>query len=427
MPWFTVVFLVALLLTLALRGWLSVRQCRHVAASRATIPVAFAERIALAAHQKAADYTLAKQSLGRIEAVVDTAILLVWTLGGGLAALMMATSWLPVGALWQDVALLLAVALIGGLLGLPFSYYSTFGIEARFGFNRSTRFLWFVDLVKSTLLSLLIGIPLMALLLWLMRAAGSLWWLWAWFVFMAFQLLMLVIYPTLIAPLFNKFEPLPEGPTRTRIEALLTRCGFTASGLFVMDGSRRSGHGNAYFTGLGRAKRVVFFDTLFSRLNEDEIEAVLAHELGHFKRHHIKKRIAFSTLLSLAFLALLAWLMQQPWFFTGLGIPVEQVSAAMARPGVALSLFMLALPVFVFLFTPLSAAYSRRHEFEADAYAAAQSSATALEQALVRLYEDNASTLTPDPIHSAFYDSHPPAAIRIAHLRTLVASTKRAA
>ncbi|MDR2244697.1 MAG: M48 family metallopeptidase [Burkholderiales bacterium] len=419
MLWFTVIFLVALLLTLVLRHWLSLRQCRHVAAHRDAVPAAFAERIALSAHQKAADYTLAKHAFGRIEVFVDAAILLVWTLGGGLALLMVATAHLPFGALWQDVALLLAVALIGGILGLPFSYYSTFGIEARFGFNRTSRALWFVDLLKSTLLSLLIGIPLIALLLWLMRAAGSLWWLWAWFVFMGFQLLMLVIYPTLIAPLFNKFEPLPEGATRTRIEALLARCGFTASGLFVMDGSRRSSHGNAYFTGLGRSKRVVFFDTLFNRLNEDEIEAVLAHELGHFKRHHIKKRIVFSTLLSLAFLALLAWLMQQPWFFGGLGIPADQVSAAMMRPGVALSLFMLALPVFIFLLTPLGAAYSRRHEFEADAYAAAHASATALEQALVRLYEDNAATLTPDPVHSAFYDSHPPAAIRIAHLRAL--------
>ncbi|MDR0247968.1 MAG: M48 family metallopeptidase [Burkholderiales bacterium] len=419
MLWFTVVFLAVLLLTLVLRHWLSLRQCRHVAACRDAVPAAFVERVALSAHQKAADYTLAKQAFGRIEFFVDAAILLVWTLGGGLALLMTATGWLPVSTLWQDVMLLIAVTLIGGILGLPFSYHSTFGIEARFGFNRTSRALWFVDLVKSTLLSLLIGIPLIALLLWLMRATGSLWWLWAWFVFMGFQLLMLVIYPTLIAPLFNKFEPLPEGPTRTRIEALLARCGFTASGLFVMDGSRRSSHGNAYFTGLGRAKRVVFFDTLFNRLSEDEIDAVLAHELGHFKRHHIKKRIAFSTLLSLAFLALLAWLMQQPWFFSGLGIPSDQVNAAMMRPGVALSLFMLALPVFMFLFTPLGAAYSRRHEFEADAYAAAHASATALEQALVRLYEDNAATLTPDPVHSVFYDSHPPAAIRIAHLRSL--------
>ncbi|MCL2310044.1 MAG: M48 family metallopeptidase [Proteobacteria bacterium] len=419
MPWFSVIFLFALLLTLVLRYWLSLRQCRHVAAHRDDIPVAFSGRISLPTHQKAADYTLAKQSLGRVETFVDAAILLVWTLGGGLALLMAATSQLPVDALWQDVALLLAVALIGGILGLPFSYYSTFGIEARFGFNRTSRVLWLIDLIKSTLLSLLIGIPLIALLLWLMLAAGTLWWLWAWIVFMVFQLLMLVIYPMLIAPLFNKFEPLPEGSARTRIEALLTRCDFTASGLFVMDGSRRSSHGNAYFTGLGRAKRVVFFDTLFNRLDEDEIEAVLAHELGHFKRNHIKKRIIFSALLSLAFLALLAWLMQQPWFFGGLGIPADQVNAAMQRPGVALSLFMLALPVFTFLFTPLGAAYSRRHEFEADAYAVTHASASSLEQALVRLYEDNAATLTPDPVHSAFYDSHPPAAIRIAHLRAL--------
>ncbi len=416
---FTAIFLTTLLSTLALREWLSLRQSRHVAAHRDAVPAAFAERIALSAHQKAADYTLAKQALGRAETAADAVILLAWTLGGGLAWLMTATGRLPVGTLWQDVALLLAVALIGGALGLPFSYYGTFGIETRFGFNRTSRALWGADLVKSTLLSLLIGIPLLALLLWLMRVAGTLWWLWAWLVFMTFLLLMLVIYPTLIAPLFNKFEPLPAGPARTRIEALLARCGFTANGLFVMDGSRRSGHGNAYFTGLGRAKRVVFFDTLFNRLNEDEIEAVLAHELGHFRRHHIKKRIAFSALLSLAFLALLAWLLQQPWFFSGLGIPSGEIPAAMTRPGVALSLFMLVLPVFTFLFTPLGAAYSRRHEFEADAYAAAHSSAAALEQALVRLYEDNAATLTPDPVHSAFYDSHPPAMLRIAHLRTL--------
>ncbi|MDR0771277.1 MAG: M48 family metallopeptidase [Burkholderiales bacterium] len=419
MSWFTAIFLVVLLLTLMLRAWLSFRQSRHVVAYRDAVPTAFAERIALPAHQKAVDYTLTKQAFGRIDAAVDAAILLAWTLGGGLAWLMAATGRLPVATLWQDVALLIAVGLIGGILGLPFSYYSTFNIEARFGFNRTSRALWLADLAKSTLLSLLIGIPLIALLLWLMQAAGTLWWLWAWFVFMGFQLLMLVVYPTLIAPLFNKFEPLPEGPTRTRIEALLARCGFTASGLFVMDGSRRSGHGNAYFTGLGRAKRVVFFDTLFNRLNEDEIEAVLAHELGHFRRHHIKKRIAFSALLSLAFLALLAWLLQQPWFYGGLGIPSDQIAEAMTRPGVALSLFMLVLPVFMFLFTPLGAAYSRRHEFEADAYAASHTCSGALEQALVRLYEDNATTLTPDPVHSAFYDSHPPATLRIAHLRAL--------
>lgn len=415
--WFTLLFLAAVSLAVILRYWLSFRQTRFVMAHREAVPSAFTERITLAAHQKAADYTIAKHSLGRLEIFADTAILLAWTLGGGLALLMLATSALP--PLWQDVALIVSVSLIGGLLTLPFSYWATFGVETRFGFNRTTRRLWLLDLLKSMLVGLVIGIPLLALLLWLMRAAGTYWWLWAWLVWMAFQLLMLLIYPTLIAPLFNKFKPLPEGETRCRIEKLLQRCGFTSSGLFVMDGSRRSGHGNAYFTGLGSAKRVVFYDTLLERLNNDEIEAVLAHELGHFKRHHIKKRIVFSSLLSLAVLALLAWLMQQTWFFTGLGIPGESVHEALARPGIALSLFLLVLPTFTFLLTPLGAAYSRRHEFEADAFAAAQTPAESLISALVRMYEDNASTLTPDPIYSSFYDSHPPAAIRIEHLQRL--------
>lgn len=415
--WFTFVFLAAVLLTLALRYWLSFRQTRFVSAHRETVPEVFAEKIGLPAHQKAADYTMAKQSLGRLEIFIDTVILLIWTLGGGLALLMRATSTLP--ALWQDVALIVLVSLIGGLLALPLSYFSTFNIETRFGFNRTTKGLWALDLIKSTVVGLIIGVPLLALLIWLMQAAGTYWWVWAWAVWMAFQLIMLVLYPTVIAPIFNKFKPLPEGETRTRIETLLQRCGFTTSGLFVMDGSRRSGHGNAYFTGMGKAKRVVFYDTLLERLNDDEIEAVLAHELGHFKRHHIKKRIVFSAILSLFILALLAWLMKQPWFFSGLGIPVAALPEAMMRPGVALSLFLLVLPTFTFLLTPLSSAYSRRHEFEADAFAAAQAPAEALISALVRLYEDDASTLTPDPLHSSFYDSHPPAAVRIAHLQQL--------
>ncbi len=415
--WFTALFLTAVFVTVALRYWLSFRQTRCVAAHRDAVPQAFAEKITLDAHQKAADYTIAKHKLGRIEFLVDMVILLLWTIGGGLAFMMRATSSLP--PLWQDVALLVLVSLVGALLTLPLSYAATFGIETRFGFNRMTRRLWVLDLLKGALVGLLIGVPLLVLVLWLMRTAGAYWWAWAWLVWMVFQLTMLLIYPTVIAPLFNKFKPLPEGETRQRIESLLQRCGFTSSGLFVMDGSRRSGHGNAYFTGLGRSKRVVFFDTLLDRLNDDEIEAVLAHELGHFKRHHIKKRIVFSALLSLGVLALLAWLMQQPWFFSGLGIPASQVSDALTRPGVALSLFLLVLPVFTFLLTPLGAAYSRRHEFEADAFAAAQTPAASLISALVRLYEDNASTLTPDPLYSSFYDSHPPAAIRIAHLQQM--------
>ena len=297
--------------------------------------------------------------------------------------------------------------------------YATFVIEERFGFNRMTLKLWIADLVKGIAVGVVLGLPLLAIVLWLMREAGAAWWLWAWAVWMGFQVLALVLYPTVIAPLFNRFEPLPAGDARARVEALLQRCGFASSGLFVMDGSKRSGHGNAYFTGFGRAKRVVFFDTLLARLSGDELEAVLAHELGHFKLKHVAKRIAWSAALSLAFLALLAWLMRQPWFYAGLGIPDAEVASAMGRPGAALALFFLVLPVFTFVLAPLAAVYSRRHEFEADAFAAKTASGSALVQALVKLYEDNASTLTPDPVHSAFYDSHPPAAVRVARLRAL--------
>jgi len=321
------------------------------------------------------------------------------------------------GPLVQDLALIVAVGVISGLVGLPFSYWQTFVIEARFGFNKTTLRLWLADLVKGVAVGAALGLPLAALVLWLMRAAGPMWWLWTWGVWIGFQFLVLALYPTVIAPLFNKFSPLPPGPARDRIEALLARCGFAARGLYVMDGSRRSSHGNAFFTGFGRARRIVFFDTLLERLAPDEIEAVLAHELGHYKRRHVIKRIVWMAVVSLGFLALLAWLMTSPWFYDGLGVP-----PTMERPGVALVLFFLTLPVFTFLFGPLASLYSRRHEFEADAFAAEQASAVALVQALVKLYEDNASTLTPDPVHSAFYDSHPPAAVRIARLRATPAA-----
>jgi STE24 endopeptidase len=414
---FTFVFALALATMVGVRLWLAARQVRHVARHRERVPAAFAERIALSAHHKAADYTAAKQGVGRLEMIAEALLLLLLTLGGLLAALVAWTGGLPVGPLWQDVALFGALGVISALVGLPFSWYSTFVVEERFGFNRMTLKLWLADLAKGTLVAVLLGLPLLLLVLWLMRAAGELWWLWTWAAWMAFQLLVLVLYPTVIAPLFNKFEPLPAGEARERVEALLARCGFASSGLFVMDGSKRSGHGNAYFTGFGRAKRVVFFDTLLARLTGDELEAVLAHELGHFKLKHIVKRIAWSAAASLGFLAVLAWLMREPWFYAGLGIPDASVAAAMARPGVALALFALALPVFTFLFRPVASRYSRQHEFEADAFAARTASAEALTQALVKLYEDNAATLTPDPLHSAFYDSHPPAAIRIARLR----------
>jgi STE24 endopeptidase len=416
---FAAVFVIAVAVTLWLRLWLAARQIAHVRAHRVATPPAFAARVDDAAHRKAADYTVAKQRFGTIEATVDAALLLVLTQGGVLAWLVVATQAVGVPSVLRDVLLLCSVAIIGAVIALPFSWWRTFRIEERFGFNRTTLWTWLADLAKGLAVAAVLGLPLAFVVLWLMRGAGAYWWLFVWFAWMAFQLLVLVLYPTVIAPIFNRFSPLPAGAARERIERLLARCGFTASGLFVMDGSRRSGHGNAYFTGFGRAKRVVFFDTLLARLAPDEIEAVLAHELGHFKLRHVVKRVVWSSLFSLALLALLAWLSQSPWFYAGLGIPAAQVPAAMARPGVALALFMLALPVFTFVLAPLAAAYSRRHEFEADAFAARHASANALVAALIKLYEDNASTLTPDPLHSAFYDSHPPAALRVARLAAL--------
>jgi STE24 endopeptidase len=420
---FATAFIVALTASLGVRYWLAARQIAHVRAHRDATPAAFADRVDTTSHRKAADYTVAKQRFGMLETAADAVVLVAITLGGGLAWLFTATEALPIPPLLRDLALLIGVAVIGGVVSLPFSWWRTFRIEERFGFNRMTMGVWLSDLAKGIVVGAVLGLPLAALVLWLMRSVGAWWWLYAWLAWMGFQLLVLVLYPTVIAPLFNRFSPLPAGDARERIEKLLARCGFRASGLFVMDGSKRSGHGNAYFTGFGRAKRVVFFDTLLTRLMPEEIEAVLAHELGHFRRRHVIKRIAWSALLSLALLGLLAWLAGAPWFYTGLGIPERDVSAAMARPGVALALFMLALPVFTFALAPLSAAYSRRHEFEADQFAAEHASAHALIAALIKLYEDNAATLTPDPLHSAFYDSHPPAAIRVARLQALAIVT----
>jgi STE24 endopeptidase len=414
---FTAVFVVAWALTLGIRLWLARRQVAHVRAHRDAVPPAFAPSIGLAAHHKAADYTVAKQRLGMVETVVDAVVLLGMTLGGGLALLLRWTEAPSLGPLWRDVLLLGGVALVGGVVGLPFSWYRTFRLEARFGFNRTTLALWLADLAKGLLLGIVLGVPLLLVILWLMARAGAAWWVYAWLVWFGFQLLMLFLYPTLIAPLFNRFTPLPAGTERERIERLLARCGFAVAGLFVMDGSRRSGHGNAYFTGFGKARRIVFFDTLLSRLVPDELEAVLAHELGHYKLRHVAKRIAWSAALSLAFLAVLAWLAQSGWFYVGLGIPADALAIAQARPGVALALFLLVLPVFTFVLSPIAARYSRRHEFEADAFAARNASAAALVSGLVKLYEDNAATLTPDPLHSAFYDSHPPAAVRVSRLQ----------
>ena len=416
----TAVFAVFLLAGLGLRLWLASRQIRHVARHRDAVPAAFAGRIPLAAHQKAADYTIAKTRFGLLDAALSAAVLLGWTLLGGLDALNQALLSVLGGGLVQQLALLGAFALISGLIDLPGTLYQTFVIEQRFGFNQMTPRLWLADLIKSTLMGAAIGLPLAALILWLMGAAGPLWWLWAWCAWMGFNLLLMVVYPLFIAPLFNKFQPLEDESLKARVTALMQRCGFAAKGLFVMDGSRRSAHANAYFTGFGAAKRVVFYDTLLKQLTPGEVEAVLAHELGHFKHRHIVKRIVSLFALSLAGFALLGWLSTQGWFYTGLGVmpnlALDGVPGAAPNDALALLLFLLAVPVFTFFISPLFAQLSRRHEFEADAYAMAQASGADLAAALLKLYEDNASTLTPDPVYVKFYYSHPPATERLARM-----------
>ena len=406
---FSVFFLAAFTLTLAGRLWLTLRQIRFVAAHRAAVPDGFTERISLAAHQKAADYTVDRNRLEILTTLVDAALLLALTLGGGLAWLHDFWSGRLAG-LPYGLALIFSVMLVSAVIDLPFSLYRQFVIEARYGFNRMNLALFVGDLVKHALLGIVIGAPVILAVLWLMGAMGSAWWFSVWLFWCAFNLLILFIYPTWIAPLFNKFAPLEDGEMKSRIEALLTRCGFTSSGLFVMDGSKRSSHGNAYFTGFGNNKRIVFFDTLLSRLAPPEIEAVLAHELGHFRRRHVVKRIVFMFATALGFLWLLGQLIDAPWFYAGLGVSAQSTA-------LALILFFLVIPVFTFPLSPLLSHLSRQHEFEADAYAAEHTAAADLSRALVKLYEDNASTLTPDPLHSLFYDSHPPAAVRIARLQ----------
>ena len=391
------------------RLWLTVRQIRCVAAHRGAVPAGFAERIPLAAHQKAADYTVDRHRLAIFTTLVDAALLLAFTLGGGLAWLH--EFWAArFAGLGYGLALIFSVMAIGAAVDLPFALYRQFVIEARYGFNRMTLALFFADLLKHTVLGIVIGAPVILTVLWLMAVMGSAWWFWVWLFWCAFNLLILFVYPTWIAPLFNKFSPLADGEMKSRIEALLTRCGFRTSGLFVMDGSKRSSHGNAYFTGFGNNKRIVFFDTLLERLAPPEVEAVLAHELGHFRRRHVLKRIVLMFAASLGFLWLLGQLIDAPWFYAGLGVPAQSTA-------LALILFFLVVPVFTFPFTPLLRWISRRHEFEADAWAAARTDAADLGRALVKLYEDNAATLTPDPLHSLFYNSHPPAAARIARLQ----------
>ncbi len=415
-PALTLAFSAALLLSLLVRLWLATRQMRHVAAHRNQVPAAFQGAVSLQAHQKAADYTLAKGRFGLITMAFGTAMLLAWTLLGGLAALNDAVRnmVLPAaGPMAYQLALLAGFALIGGALELPFDVYSTFRIEQQFGFNRMTPKMWLADLLKGAALAAVIGLPLAALILWIMGHSGGLWWLWAWAAWVGFNLLLLIIYPTLIAPLFNKFEPLADDSLKARVQALMKRCGFAAKGLFVMDGSRRSAHANAYFTGLGASKRVVFFDTLLKRLDAAEVEAVLAHELGHFKHKHVLKRMLGIFGLSLAGLALLGWLATQSGFYAGLGV-APNLSAP--NDALALLLFSLVLPPFMFFVSPLMAHFSRRDEFQADAYACQQADGRALAQALLKLHEDNAATLTPDPLYVRFYYSHPPASERLAAL-----------
>jgi len=409
---FSWVFLAALAAATLTRLWLSRRQLSHVRAHRGAVPPTFAATIPLSAHQKAADYTVAKSKLGMLDALLDAVVVLGFTLGGGVQWL--AVQWgkvLSPDSIWHGAALIVTVLVLQALIGLPLGLYRTFGIEQRFGFNRMTFRLFVVDLLKGLALAALLGLPLLIAVLWLMGAAGRYWWLWVWAVLVAFSLFMQLIIPTFIMPLFNKFSPLEDAALKDRVEALLARCGFRSRGLYVMDGSKRSAHGNAFFAGFGASKRIVLFDTLVERLDPPQVEAVLAHELGHYRLNHIKKRLAVSFASSLAGLFLLGLLVEQPWFYQGLGVELQTFP-------LALLLFLLVSSTFGFFLSPLASLFSRKHEFEADRYATQHAQAADLVEALVRLYKDNAATLTPDPLHSAFYDSHPPAAVRIARLRT---------
>ncbi len=406
---FTLLFLAMLLISTIMRLYLSQRQIKTVTQNRSKVPDTFDGKISLEDHQKAADYTTTKVKFGRLPLFYEIALLLIWTLGGGLQWLDQNILSLQLNPIVTGIAVILAYTFISSLLDLPFSLYNTFVIEEKFGFNRTTIKTFFVDMMKGSALGLVIGVPLLYVILWLMEQSGDQWWIYAWLVISGFSLFMMWVYPTWIAPLFNKFEPLEEGETLNRITTLLTRCGFNSNGIFVIDGSKRSSHGNAYFSGFGRNKRIVFFDTLLKMLNDDELEAVLAHELGHFKKKHIIKGMVISFSTTLIGLGVLAWLMKEDWFYNALG--VSQPSTYMA-----LLLFTLVMPVFTFAFQPLFSLFSRKNEFEADAFAAEQTDAKYLIQALVGLYRENANTLTPDPLYSAFYDSHPPAPVRIAHL-----------
>jgi len=409
---FTWLFIIAVVITAGVQLWLSLRQAKHVGDHRSTVPAEFADKVTLEEHQKAADYTKVKGSFGRMQLLLGTVILFLWTLGGGLNWLDQLWRTAEWGPLATGVAVLISFSLISSLIDIPSSLYSTFNIEERFGFNKLSLKMFFTDMLKGATLSMVIGIPLILLVLWLMESAGDLWWLYAWLALTAFSIIMMWAYPKFIAPIFNKFKPLEEGEVLDRLTSLLKRTGFNSDGVFVMDGSKRSSHGNAYFTGFGKTKRIVFFDTLLKHLSPTQVEAVLAHELGHFKRKHVLKGMIASMTMTLVGFAILAWLMKQEWFYTAIG--VQQSSTYMA-----LILFMMVSPAFTFFIGPLMARWSRKHEFEADEFAAKESDANELISALVSLYKKNAGTLTPDPLYSAFYDSHPPASIRIAHLKSV--------
>ena len=410
---FTQLFIFFLVLTFVVRFWLSLRQIRHIKAHQEKVPEQFTGSISLAAHQKAAAYTIAKTQFGLVLLIVETAVLLGFTLLGGLEKLSNLIYAHTGNIMIYQIALIAMTSVIVGVIDLPFDYYRQFVLEEKFGFNKMTPSLFVGDIVKSAILGIIIGLPVVWVLLTVMGKAGTWWWLYAWILWTIFQYLMLFLYPAFIAPLFNKFTPLEDESLRTGIEDLMRRVGFQSKGLFVMDGSKRSAHGNAYFTGFGAAKRVVFFDTLIEKLSPEEIQAVLAHELGHFRLKHVMKRMIVTSVLSLVFLAILGYLKNQSWFYAGLGVDIVPADGSDA---IALILFALTLPIFTFFLSPLMALSSRKHEFEADAFSAKYTQADDLVHALVKMYQDNASTLTPDPLHSAFYDSHPPASQRIRHL-----------
>jgi STE24 endopeptidase len=412
---FTVVFLIALFVSYSIHFWLARRQAAHVAEHRSRVPAAFADKVSLSAHQKAADYTIEKNRLGQIDGVIGVIVLLLLTLGGVIDRAFTFSSGIIPSPLWSGVAAIATIFLLTTLIELPVSIYHTFVIEEKYGFNKSTAAQFVKDHLLQLALGAVIGLPLLALILWIMDSLGPMWWLWAWGVMMAFSLLMSWLFPTVIAPLFNKFTPIEEGSLKNRIQRLLNRCGFHSKGIFIMDGSKRSGHGNAYFTGIGSNKRIVFFDTLVKSLDEEELEAVLAHELGHFKCRHVIKMLAATSVMSLIGLAVLGWLTGQSWFYTGLGVTQPSNAAA-------LLLFMLVSPVFTVFLQPISAYFQRKFEFEADDFAAEHAQAAKMISGLVKLYEENASTLTPDPLYSAFHYSHPPAAIRIAHLEEKISA-----